>query len=167
VDGVDDTGAVHEALAPDGSDAAFVSSTVPTTLYPGERRRVDIVMRNTGGTSPANDWTPADPSYYFAAPQWGLGNMPLSSTVSVGAVTTFDGVITAPYVTGNFMAQMYVNGTLFGERVSIPVSIHGDRSHHDLQRLHRLGRLSVPLHHHQCERYGLPRLPLKERVSAR
>ncbi|HEX4336194.1 MAG TPA: NBR1-Ig-like domain-containing protein [Polyangiaceae bacterium] len=120
----DETGAVMEALAPSGSNAQFVATAnLPTSLHPGERRLVQVTLRNTGASSPANDWTSA---YAFSTsnPSWGWSYAYSPSTVVVGQSHTFTFPITAPPASSSFEAQMLALGAgSFGDVVTLPVTI--------------------------------------------
>src|SRR3954469_5797715 len=51
----EDLGSTQQPLAP-GSNASVVSNTIPLAMNPGERLFVTAVMKNTGASSPTNDW---------------------------------------------------------------------------------------------------------------
>lgn len=127
----DDPAAVAvEALAPAGSNAAFVSNTVPTTMAPGEIRTVSVTVTNTGATPGFNDWTPSSPRYtlYRRGPTyWNWVHTPVTSTIAVGSSNTFTFTITAPTAPGtyDFSARMFVDGTggFFGPTLTIPILV--------------------------------------------
>src|SRR5688572_6252348 len=47
-----------KGVAPAGSDAALVSHTIPAVMGRNEQLSVSVTMRNTGVSTPANNWTP-------------------------------------------------------------------------------------------------------------
>ena len=125
--GTDEATSAHvEALIPSGSNATFVSSTIPTSMFPGERLDVSVTMRNTGTADPANTWTLSSPQYAFfrtGATSFGVSYDVLEATTTTGNTTTFNFVLTAPTTPGTytFQGQMGAVGTLtrFGDVVSI------------------------------------------------
>lgn len=120
----EDTGTSQLALAP-GSNAAFVSSTIPTTMAPGERLNVQVVMQNTGSaTDGSNTWTPSAYSLYRTSNIWGWVSTPVPTTTPVGSTATFNFVITAPAAAGTyaFGARMRQD-LLFGQTASVPTIV--------------------------------------------
>lgn len=122
-DSPEDVATLEQALAPAGSNAEVVGSTIPSSLYPGERRVVSVTMRNTGAASPSNDWTTSNPAYGLqsasAATNWGYAYV--SSTVPVGAAHTFTFVLTAPASSQPVQARMNAVGRgIFGATLSVP-----------------------------------------------
>jgi hypothetical protein len=121
-----DVGTTAEALVRAGSNAQFVSTTIPATMYPGERRLVSVTMKNTGTASPFNDWTAQNPQYTLASlnnnVDWHYAYVGI--TVPAGATTTFSFVITAPPVSAPFTARMMdVTGGVFGDVVNVPITV--------------------------------------------
>jgi len=115
-----------EALIPAGSNAAFVSSTIPTAMFPGERLDVSVTMTNTGTNGAANTWTTTSPTFAFfrtGATTFGLNYDNLESITTTGNNTTFNFILTAPTTPGayTFQGQMGIVGDLtrFGAVVSI------------------------------------------------
>ncbi|MCB9655200.1 MAG: FG-GAP repeat protein [Deltaproteobacteria bacterium] len=105
-------GTSEHAAAPAGSDAAFVSETIPDSLFPGERVRVQVTMQNTGSAlDGSNDW---DSGYalYRRDSAWKWVYSRVDGTVSPGESTTFDFIIIAPTLEGSydFEAQMWLLG---------------------------------------------------------
>jgi cysteine-rich repeat protein len=120
-DDAEDVGISQQALAP-GSNAQFVSSTFPTALNPGERRSVQVVMKNTGtAMDGSNTWTPAAYSLSRLDSLWSWVTTPVPSNTVVGANATFTFVITAPATpaTYTFNARMKQD-VLFGATASVP-----------------------------------------------
>lgn len=127
-----------EALAPTGSGASFVTSTVPVTMDLGERRNVTITMRNTGAASPANDW---DSTYRLQS----VGGSSFSFLSYVqGTVTaspqddeTFNVVLQAPdaSVVASAAYQMLSVGSgvvgYFGSQNTESVTISSQQRHWD------------------------------------
>lgn len=124
--GSDEVGGSVEALIPVGSNAVFVSSTIPTAMNPGERLDVSVTMRNTGSAGASNTWSTSSPTYAFfrtGATTFGLTYDNLESTTTTGNTTTFNFIVTAPSAPGTytFQGQMGIVGdpTRFGDVVSI------------------------------------------------
>lgn len=119
--GDEELGTSQLALAP-GSNAAFVSSTIPTTMAPGERLNVQVVMQNTGSAvDGTNTWTPSGYSLYRTNNLWSWVNTPVPVSTPVGSTATFNFIITAPATPGTyaFGARMRQD-LLFGETASVP-----------------------------------------------
>jgi hypothetical protein len=130
--GVHDEGAsvdtVSEAVAASGSNAVYVSSTMKSSWYPGERNKVSVTMQNTGTASPTNDWTAIAPKFALNTQdsEWTWVNTPVTSTVATGDSYTFSFLVIAPTALGahTFMAQMRSFGFGdFGDMVSIPITV--------------------------------------------
>lgn len=131
--GVDDAGTGDDgvavstgALAPAGSNAQLITASIPSMLFPGERRAVTVTMRNTGATPGTNDWTTSSPPYAFSAQKNGFGwnYTYVPGTVAVGAEQTFSFVITAPPTSQSFVGRMSAVGLgAFGDTVTAPVTI--------------------------------------------
>ena len=100
------------ALAP-SNQAAFVSQTVPTTMYARDSNYVSITMKNVGTTI----WQ-AGTTYKLGSqnPQdntiWGTRRMALPYSVPPGSQVTFEFFVTAPPNSGsyNFQWQMVQEG---------------------------------------------------------
>lgn len=121
----EDVGTVHEALAPEGSDAQPVSNTIPASMFPGERRLVSVTMQNTGA-SPANTWTTANPTYALRSPNMNFGwsYTAIPAPASIGSNGTFGFIITAPATSDAFQARMVALGQgFFGSTLSVPVTV--------------------------------------------
>lgn len=91
-----------QAVAPPGSDASPVSTTLPMTMAPGERIRVNTVMRNDGiNLDGTNDW---DSSYvlYRTNGLWSWVFTRVTGVVTPGNNATFSYVITAPTAPGTY-----------------------------------------------------------------
>jgi cysteine-rich repeat protein len=98
-------GAASSALAPAGSNAALVSDTIPTTMAPGERLPVQVVMQNTGTGGASNTWTTSAPVYSLlrkTSPSFGWDRRDVNTTVPVGSNHTFNFVLTAPTAPGTY-----------------------------------------------------------------
>jgi cysteine-rich repeat protein len=115
----EDVGEVQLPL-PAGSNAQVVSTTVPSAMAPGERIFVTTVMRNTGASSPANDWN----STYFlsrVSTVWNWVSTPVAGTVTPGNNATFGYVITAPTTPGTYPYTARMRQDIqFGQTVSVP-----------------------------------------------
>ncbi|HEX4337134.1 MAG TPA: NBR1-Ig-like domain-containing protein [Polyangiaceae bacterium] len=116
-------GTVSEALAPAGSDARFVSSTMKSTWYPGERGVVSVTMTNAG----TNDWT-ASPIFGLTTLDgaWNWSYTPVSAVVHPSGTNTFSFIVGAPSAAGaqTFTADMQAIGRGgFGDVVSTPVTV--------------------------------------------
>lgn len=117
-------------VAPAGSDAVLVSSTLPATWAPGERINVAVTMQNTGLASPTNDW-PTNYLLYTRDFAWGWGTTTTGVTVAASPLqesVAMRQVLTAPTTAGanSFRAQMFAQGAeagFFGQLVNIPVTI--------------------------------------------
>lgn len=117
-DARDESGLVETsvaAIAPAGSNAAYVSDDVPLSMNPGERLNVRFTMQNTGAASPANDW---NGSYYLRrdpnmTSPFGFVQDPVVGTVPAQPNTDhqFWFVITAPTTAGTYSlgGRMYSN----------------------------------------------------------
>lgn len=123
-DGLEEVGTVELEAAPAGSNAQFVSSTIPASLFPGERRVVTVTMLNNGATPGTNDWN-STYELFRVSTNFGWSKKSVGGTVPVGSNHTFSFVITAPSSDGSytFEARMRVGGSLFGELVSIPITV--------------------------------------------
>jgi cysteine-rich repeat protein len=124
-EGSESVGASSAALAPAGSNAAFISNTVPTVMAPGEKRAVQVVVQNTGTTPGTNDW---NTSYRLrtVGTSFGWSSVFLTSTVTTGSTTTFSFVITAPATVGTstFGARMMSpDGSFFGPTLNVSVNV--------------------------------------------
>jgi hypothetical protein len=101
-----------------------VSTNFPTLLAPAERRLVQVVMRNDGAASPANDWSTAgNYALHRQGGTWGWVYKTVSANVGVGSNHTFNFLITAPGAAGTyaFGAQMRVlSDSFFGDIVNVP-----------------------------------------------
>jgi cysteine-rich repeat protein len=122
-----EVGTTEQALAPTGSNARFISTNLlPATLFPGERRLIQVTMQNNGTASPANDWKTASPAYALSAVNgsWGWSYNYVPSTVAVGLSNTFTFAITAPPTSQSFTARMSAVGQgVFGDTVTVPVAM--------------------------------------------
>jgi hypothetical protein len=117
-----------EGLAPAGSNAQIVSTTIPAQLVAGGRTQVAVQVKNTGtvpwvqGQGWMLHWVPGTP--FFA---WADSAVP--ATVMPGATTTFQFSILPPtgVSSANFVAQMVVDqnqtGGFFGARLDLPIAI--------------------------------------------
>lgn len=118
-----------EALIPTGSNAVFVSSTIPTTMFPGERLDVTVTMRNTGTGGASNNWTTSSPSYAFfrtSSTTFSLSYDTLEAATAVGSTVTQRFVLTAPTTPGSytFTGRMGIVGDAqFGDIVSVPITV--------------------------------------------
>jgi cysteine-rich repeat protein len=116
----EDFGSLSQPLAP-GSNAEFVSSTVPLAMAPGEKRNVQVVMRNTGAmTDGSNTWTPA--AYSLAKLNNLFGWSSAASPVTpVGGSVNFILVITAPPTPGTYtFAGRMKQDVFFGQQALVP-----------------------------------------------
>jgi cysteine-rich repeat protein len=90
------------------------SSTLPSTMAPGENRAVTLTVQNTGTQA----WTPA--SEFFLRSQdvptnrWSQTSASLTAAVPAGATASFNVSITAPSTPGtySFKRQMWRSGPL-------------------------------------------------------
>ncbi len=111
---------------PAGSDAAYVSDTIPTAMYPGERLDVSVTMTNTGTGGATNTWTASAPTYALirqGANTFQFSQDIVESTTTTGSNTTFHFVLTAPSTPGtySFSARMGIPGDgVFGALVTVP-----------------------------------------------
>lgn len=119
-----------EYLVPAGSNASFVSNTIPTTLAPGERRVVSVTVQNTGTTPGTNDWTVTSPPYALyrqGTTDFGWTTTSVPSLTTVGSSATFTFAITAPSAPGSytFGARMNIRsgGGFFGPTLSVPITV--------------------------------------------
>lgn len=125
----DDIGLASGELAPPGSNASFVSNTIPSTMAAGERVRVSVTVMNTGTTPGTNDWTANQYYLYKQGTGWSWVNTPVTSTVTTGSSTTLSFTITAPTTPGpyTFSAQMFSGisgqGGFFGPVLNVPVTV--------------------------------------------
>lgn len=127
----DEVGSVTAPLAPAGSNASFVSNTIPIAMAPGERRVVTVTATNTGATPGVNDWTIGTTSYYLyrvsGSTSFGWVNTRVPALTPVGSNATFTFTIVAPTTPGsyNFRARMFVNngGGFFGPVLDVPVVV--------------------------------------------
>lgn len=109
-----------------GFDAELISTDLPTTLRAGERVAVNIVLRNTGAASPANDWLAgSDILFSDTLPRslWGWTTSQLAADVPVGETTTIIAVLTAPTgpPSADFLARMRRPGEgYFGPVIAVP-----------------------------------------------
>src|SRR5689334_307412 len=92
----EELGTIEQPL-PAGSNAQVVSNTIPVAMNPGERLFVTAVMKNTGATSPTNDWN-STYSLSRVSTAWSWVSTPVSGTVTPGNNASFGFVITAPGV---------------------------------------------------------------------
>lgn len=87
--------------------ATFVSQTIPTEMYKGERHRVTVTMKNTGDTP----WAPVTAGRGMAlaaedSTGWRAdGRVPLANAVAPGEQATFDFEVMAPAGTGTYGMQ--------------------------------------------------------------
>lgn len=124
--GSGEVGSSAAYVAPAGSNAELVSTTIPSVMTPGETRLVSVTMRNTGATAGANDWLPFDYRLRQQNPKvvsW--LHTRVASTVPVGNTNTFTFSLTAPSAPGvyTFRAQMYATSGHFGELVSVDITV--------------------------------------------
>jgi len=79
------------------NNAAYVTQSVPTTMYAGEPYNVSVTMRNTGNST----W-PAGSTFKLGSqnPQdnmnWGLNRVVLTQSVAPGAQVTISFTVSAP-----------------------------------------------------------------------
>lgn len=106
-----------------GSNAAVVSNNIPLQMAPGERIPVQVVMRNTGAASPANDWPfPSEYALHRTNTAWSWTSTKVTAATPVGATHAFNFVITAPTTPGtySFGSQMRLLGdSLFGQILTV------------------------------------------------
>ncbi|MBK8011006.1 MAG: FG-GAP repeat protein [Deltaproteobacteria bacterium] len=98
--------------APFGSDAVPTGNTIPTTMHPGERIRVQVTMQNAGSQlDGTNAW---DGSYalYRSNSLWSWVYARVEGAVNPTESQVFDFVLTAPAAGGtyDFRAQMRILG---------------------------------------------------------
>ena len=112
-------------VAPPGSAALFVSNTVPTTMAPGERLNVELVVDNIGVVDWANtgEWGLLSTNVGFG---WSLDF--IDNPVTQGNNSTHNLRITAPQTSQTFGANFYSfvsgqSGTVPGGTLSLPVTI--------------------------------------------
>jgi cysteine-rich repeat protein len=131
--GDESVGAVTVASAPPGSNAALVSDTIPTTMHPGERLIVQVVMQNTGASDPANTWTTSSPIYSLVrltTPNFGWDRRDVNVAVPVGSNHTFTFVLTAPTTPGpyTFSVRMSALGQgFFGPTITRTITVDPDK----------------------------------------
>jgi hypothetical protein len=117
-----------QGLAPAGSDAAFVATTMKASWYPGERGVMSVTLRNTGDLAGTNDWTVNNPKYALGSQdnEWDWHATGIQTPVIVGDTYTFSFPVTAPAVAGahTFSARMRVPGFgYFGDLVANMVTV--------------------------------------------
>lgn len=115
----EDLGSIELPL-PAGSNATVVSNTIPLTMNPGERVYVNAVMKNTGASSPTNDWN-STYSLSRVSTSWSWVSTAVTGTVTPNNNASFGFVITAPAVAGTypFTARMKQD-VQFGSTLSVP-----------------------------------------------
>lgn len=128
--GNDHASLATEALAPAGSNAAFVGNTFPTVLAPGERVAISVTVTNTGATPGANDW--ARPNYHLrvsSVPAGPVYTLLVPATTPVGSNATFNFGLTAPSAPGGYTYNVQMLSTVpgqsgtFGPVLAIPVTV--------------------------------------------
>lgn len=120
-----------QAVAPPGSDAAFVSHTIPLVMNPGERLNVSVTMQNTGATPGTNDWTTAYNlrRYPNTANPFSFVFDSVTGTVPVGTSHEFFFLVVAPTTPGtyNLGLRMFSSVTgqagYFGEIVNVTIVV--------------------------------------------
>jgi cysteine-rich repeat protein len=103
-----------------------VSTTIPSALFPGERRFFQVTMQNTGAASPANDWlATGNPYALYGDQNFRVAYNYVPTLIPVGSSSTFTFIATAPTFSTSFTARMYA-GSLgpFGATVSVPVDVN-------------------------------------------
>jgi hypothetical protein len=104
-------------------DATLVSDTIPSELHPGEIRRIEVTMQNTGDE--AWVYTPFRlQSITTPEDRWGTTSYALDSdeTINPGATKTFILYLEAPITPGNYESQWQMKDNnppelLFGDIV--------------------------------------------------
>lgn len=119
-----------QGVAPAGSDAQIVSHTIPSQIPVGQTiTGVTVTMRNTGASSPNNDWTTSYVLRRTAANVFGFVQVAVTQTVVVGDTITFTFNLTAPnnLVTRNLTMRMRSNVQgaqgFFGEELIVPITV--------------------------------------------
>jgi len=127
-------GTTEQAIViPPGSNAVYVpaQSNFPASFKPGERRLVTLTMRNTGTTSPANDWNASNPAavYQLATRDgaWGWAWTAVTGTILPNGLASFSFIVTAPLTltpAQPFSFQMRIGSSaFFGAQTTLTPSI--------------------------------------------
>jgi cysteine-rich repeat protein len=114
-------GTSQQALAP-GSNAQVVSNTIPTTMAPGERLNVQVVMRNTGSVlDGSNTWSTSGYSLYRLNNLWSWVSAAVPVATPVNNNATFNFVVVAPSTPGTYtFAARMRQDLFFGDSLSVP-----------------------------------------------
>lgn len=119
---------VEAGLPPATHGAVMVTNDVPLSMNPGERLNVRVTMRNTGASSPTDDWLGNSTYRLYSTSSpvnaWGWVGTFVTSLTAVSNTYSFDQVIVAPAANPNatFRARMHITGAaggLFGTEAVI------------------------------------------------
>ncbi|HEX8002359.1 MAG TPA: hypothetical protein VF519_06655 [Mycobacteriales bacterium] len=121
---------VADARAAGIDDAAFVSQSVPSTLFCGQTASVSVTMRNTGTSVWLRNTYALRSQNPPGTTRWGVASVPPASNVGTATNATFSFTITAPATGGTyaFQWQMHNGVAYFGAltpTVQIPVFCEG------------------------------------------
>jgi hypothetical protein len=119
-------------------NAAIETYDVPLSVYPGDVLAVSVTMRNTGDTSPADNWTYADPNYFrfrsISVPDntWTTFavNIDSGETITPSSTKTFTFYIIAPSASGTYAFTWQMAGSIggvnnyFGEILDLDINVN-------------------------------------------
>jgi hypothetical protein len=122
----DSDDSTSQELAPAGSNATFVSTTMKSSWYPGERGQISVTMQNTGSLGATDYWT--NPLFALTSldGQWDWSFVRVGNTVQTGNSYVFTFMVAAPNAPGSYLfaagMQQLGHGN-FGDVVTVPVVV--------------------------------------------